>query len=92
MLAYHVTDPGIIIYLTRGKEIVKALFKPIARDDLDNLVLKVRKPLEIVPGRDNFDEKLKSFDLGACKETLRSAPIRDSRKFTQSCPRDRGPG
>ena len=68
VLAYHVTDPGLIIYLTRGKEIVKALFKPIARNDLDNLVLKVRKPLEIVSGRDNFDEKLKSFDLGAAKK------------------------
>ena len=32
VLAYHVTDPGIIIYLTKGKEIVKALFKPVPRD------------------------------------------------------------
>ena len=68
VLAYHVTDPGIIIYLTRGKEIVKALFKPIPRDNLDNLVLTFRKPLEIVPGRDNFDEKLKSFDLASGKK------------------------
>ncbi len=49
-LAYHVTDPGIIIYLTRGKEIVKALFKPIPRDELNSLVLTFRKPMEIVPG------------------------------------------
>jgi len=65
VLAYHVTDPGIIIYLTRGKEIKKALLKPIPRDELGDLVLKFRKPLEIIPGRDNFDEKLKSFDLVA---------------------------
>ena len=62
-LACHVTDLGIIIYLTKGKNIVKALFKPIPRDKLNGLVLKFRKPLEIVPGKDNFDEKLKSFDL-----------------------------
>jgi CHAT domain-containing protein len=68
VLAYHVTDPGIIIYLTRGKEIVKALYKPIARDKLDNLVLTFRKPLEIIPGKDNFDEKLKSFDLASGKK------------------------
>ncbi len=63
VLTYHVTDPGIIIYLTKGKEIVKALYKPIPRGDLDGLILKMRKPLEIVPGRDNFEKKLQSFDL-----------------------------
>ena len=60
--------PGIIIYLTKGKEIVKALYKPIPRDNLDNLILTFRKPLEIVPGKDNFREKLKSFDLAAGKK------------------------
>ena len=37
VLSYHVTEPGLIIYLTRGKEIVKALFKTVTRNDLDNL-------------------------------------------------------
>jgi tetratricopeptide (TPR) repeat protein len=68
VLTYHVTDSGIIIYLTRGKEIVKALFRPIARDELDNLVLEFRKPVEIVPGQDDFNEKLKSFDCSAGKK------------------------
>jgi CHAT domain-containing protein/tetratricopeptide (TPR) repeat protein len=68
VLAYHVTDPGIIIYLTRGKEIVKALYKPISRNELDALVLQFRKPLEIVQGRDNVEAKLKSFDLAAGKD------------------------
>ena len=68
MLAYHVTDPGIIIYLTQGKEIVKALYKPIPRDNLENLILTFRKPLEILPGKDNFVQKLKSFDLVAGKK------------------------
>ena len=63
VLAYHVTDPGTIIYLTHGKKIVKSLFKPIPRSELEKLVQKFRKPLEITPGSDNFEDKLKSFDL-----------------------------
>lgn len=68
VLAYHVTDSGIIIYLIKGKEIVKALFRPITKDNLDSLVLKFRKPLEITPGKDNLYERLTSFDLAAGKE------------------------
>ena len=68
VLDYHVTDPGIIIYLAHGKKMVKALFKPVTRDELENLVQKFRKPFEIVTGRDNFNEKLASFDLKAGKE------------------------
>jgi tetratricopeptide (TPR) repeat protein len=68
VLAYHVTDPGIIIYLTRGRDIVKALYKPISREKLDSLVLRFRKPLELVPGKDNVEDKLKSFDLVAGKD------------------------
>jgi len=68
VLSYDVTDPGIIIYLTRGKKIIKSLFKPVRRDDLDNLVGAFRKPLEIVPGQDTFHGKLKSFDLGTGKK------------------------
>jgi len=67
-LAYHVTASGIIIYLTKGQELVKALFKPITRDEVSELVLKFRKPLEIVQDRDDFVEKLKSFDLAAGKK------------------------
>lgn len=67
VLAYHVTDPGTIVYLTKGKEIIQARFKPIPRQEIENLVLRFRKPLEIVPGEDDFDEKLRSFDLAAGK-------------------------
>lgn len=67
VLSYDVTDPGVLVYLTNGKNIVKAFFKPIPREDLDNLVLRIRRPLDIVPDRDNFDEKLKSFDLASGK-------------------------
>ena len=68
VLEYHVTDPGTIIYLIQGKKIVKVLFKPIRGDELEKLVQKFRQPLEITSGRDNFSEKLASFDLKAGKE------------------------
>jgi len=68
VLVYHVTDPGIIIYLIRGTELVKALFKPISRENLDNLVLAFRKPLEVIPAKGSFYEQLKSFDFVAGKK------------------------
>ncbi len=68
VLEYHVTDTGILIYLTRGKEIVKALFKPLSKDELNRLIVRFRQPLEIVSKRDKFEEKLKSFDLATGKK------------------------
>ena len=38
ILEYEVTEPGVCIYLTHGKHIIKATFKPIARQELDGLV------------------------------------------------------
>ncbi|MBI4964147.1 MAG: tetratricopeptide repeat protein [Desulfomonile tiedjei] len=76
VLAYHVTHSGVIVYATKGKDLVKALFKPIPRKDLDDLVLAFRKPLEIIPGRGNFDDKLQSFDFGAGK-SLSDLLLRD---------------
>ena len=76
VLVYHVTDSGVIIYLAKGKKIIQALFKPIAKDELDRLVITFRRPLEILPGRDDFGEKLRSFDFAAGKEALRFAFVR----------------
>lgn len=66
VLSYDVTDSGILIYLTRGRELVKGLFKPIARKQLDNLVRKFREPLEVTEA--NVVQKLKSFDLSSGKK------------------------
>ena len=63
-LEYEVTEPGICIYLTHGKKIVKALFKPIARKELDELVRKFREPMELRPG-DSFMRKLTAFDFAS---------------------------
>ena len=49
VLAYHVTDSGIIAYLTQGRNLVRGVFKPIARTELDDLVRKFRDPMEVGP-------------------------------------------
>jgi len=68
VLAYDVTDGGVLVYLTKGKKLVKGLFKPVGREELDRLVRAFREPLEIVPGKDDPLVKLKSFDLAVGKK------------------------
>lgn len=67
VLAYDVTDKGIIIYLTKGKQIVKAVFKPVARTEIDFLVRKFREPLVIESG-DSLTDKLGSFNFATGKK------------------------
>jgi len=67
VLEYDVTDSGVLIYLTKAKTLVKGLFKPVTKKDLEELVRKVREPLEVVPGKDKVSDKLKTFDLVAAK-------------------------
>ncbi len=68
VLTYHVTDEGILIYLTRGKEILKGLFEPMPRAELEELVKKFMTPLQVIPGQDDMIEKLKSFDFDSGKK------------------------
>ena len=66
-LAYHLTDPGIMIYLTKSKNLVKSLFKPVPRKDIDELVRKFREPMEI--GTDDSPaQKLGHFDFASGKK------------------------
>ncbi len=67
VLSYDVTDLGLIVYLTKGKSLVKALFKKTPRKELDKLVRAFRKPLEMKAG-DSFVEKLEQFDFAAGKK------------------------
>jgi tetratricopeptide (TPR) repeat protein len=67
VLEYDVTDSGVLIYLTKAKTLVKGLFKPVPKKDMEELVRKVREPLEVVPGKDKVSDKLKTFDLVAAK-------------------------
>ncbi|MFH1116524.1 MAG: tetratricopeptide repeat protein [Pseudomonadota bacterium] len=66
-LAYHVTDTGIIIYLSKGKTLLKGLFKPIPRKEVDELVRKFRQPMEIGPD-DSVVKKLAAFDFVSGKQ------------------------
>lgn len=61
-LSYDVTDSGVIIYLTKGKELLRWHFKPIAREDVDELIRKFRNPMEV--SAENVRKKLESFDFG----------------------------
>ncbi len=70
VLAYDVTDSGVLIYLTRGKELIKGLFKPIPRKKLDALVRMFREPMEVVPGKESLSEKLKSFDFASGRKLV----------------------
>jgi tetratricopeptide (TPR) repeat protein len=67
VLAYHVTDSGILIYLSEGKTLKKGLFKAVERAKLNALVRRFRAPFDEV-NEDNAIEKLEAFDFVAGKE------------------------
>ncbi len=67
VLTYDVTDSGIMIYLTRGKRLVKGLFKPVSDRQLKELVDKFRQPMELGPD-DSLAKKLASFDFKSGKK------------------------
>jgi tetratricopeptide (TPR) repeat protein len=67
ILAYHVTDSGIVVYLTRGKNLVKGMFKPFPRKELDELVRTFRQPMELGP-EDALPKKLAAFDFKSGKK------------------------
>ena len=67
VLAYDVTDSALLIYLARGKELVKGLLKPVTRKELEGLVRNFREPMEIKPG-ESVNEKLKAFDFSSGKK------------------------
>ncbi len=68
VLTYDVTDEGILVYVTRGREILKGVFEPMPRAELEELVKKFMTPLQVVPGQDDLVEKLKAFDFNAGKK------------------------
>ncbi len=68
VLSYDVTNPGILIYLTHGKKLVKPLFKPVPRTEVDRFVRKFREALELGPDDDDQMQKLKGFDFRSGKK------------------------
>ena len=67
VLSYDLTDPGLIIYLTKGKTLVKSLYKPVPRKEIDDLVRKFREPLEIKQGVP-IKNRLTKFDFTSGKK------------------------
>jgi len=67
VLSYDVTDTGLLVYLTRSRTLVKALFKPVARKDLRELVGKFKLGVELEPG-ESILQKVKSFDFAKGKK------------------------
>jgi tetratricopeptide (TPR) repeat protein len=67
VLEYEVTEPGVCIYLTRGKHIIKATFKPIARQELDGMVRKFLTPMQLRSG-ESLPKKLTAFDFASGKK------------------------
>lgn len=67
VLAYDVTDTGLLICLIKGRQVVKGLFKPVIRRVFDGLVRKFREPMEIQAG-ESVSKELWKFDLATGKE------------------------
>lgn len=78
-VSYDVSETGIIVYLTRGRELIQCSFKPISQRDLETLVRRFREPLQLGPG-DNLTQKLVSFDFGSSKK-LADILVHDLLKF-----------
>ena len=66
-LSYDVTELGMIIYLTKGKNLIRGEFKPVAKREVDDLVRKFRQPLELGSG-ESLTEKLGKFDFASGKK------------------------
>ncbi len=67
VLSFDVTDSGTLLYLTKGTALVHAVLEPISRKELQELVARYRKPLEITHSGEAFT-KLESFDVGASRK------------------------
>jgi len=68
LLVYDLTDSGLLAYLTKGKELKKALFKPVPRNDVDELVRTFRGPLDIGSGERLTRKRLAAFDFQSGKK------------------------
>jgi tetratricopeptide (TPR) repeat protein len=65
-IVYEVTDPGTIIYLMRGKEVVKTAFQSTPRQKLDSMITQFRQPLNEV-GSETESAKFDTKSLALAK-------------------------
>lgn len=64
-VSYKVTDSSLLVYLTQGRRLVDGWMEPVNRDQLADLVKRLRRPLEVSPGLqwDEFLKQMKGFDV-----------------------------
>jgi len=62
VIAYTVTDLGLLIYLIKGKSVVHAEYREVPKRELDGMVSKFLAPFERLTA-ENAWEKLKSFNF-----------------------------
>jgi len=67
LLAYDVTETGVLIYLVNGRKLKERIFKPIPRIEIDDLVRKFRKSVQLAKGEE-FEQKLLAFDFSSGKK------------------------
>lgn len=74
VLAYDVTDAGVIVYLLKGKKLEKTLFKATNRGDLQQLIDDFRQSLESPNGLKPFEfssgKRMGDLLLGGVLEEL----------------------
>jgi tetratricopeptide (TPR) repeat protein len=69
VLAYNVTDSGIIIYLTHGKHLIKGFFQPIPLQEINQLITRFREPMEMgLKENDYKDCNNKNITAQECTE------------------------
>jgi hypothetical protein len=66
ILAYDVTDSGLLVFLIKGRQVIKALLKPVSKKDLQSMVQKFTDSMSI-QGH-NIRESLSRFDFRSGKE------------------------
>ncbi len=83
ILAYDVTDTGILIFVCKGTQIIHAEFQPIARMALQKKIRLYREPLE---GPEDYGE-LTKLDLAAGRELGSLLLTKDVRRRVEpGCP------
>jgi tetratricopeptide (TPR) repeat protein len=79
ILAYDVTETGILIFVCKGTQIIHAEFKPIPRAALQKKIRHYRDPLE---GPEDYDE-LTKMDLAAGRDLASLLLTQDVRRHVE---------
>jgi len=68
VLAYDVTDRGVLIFLTKGRKLVRSALKPVSRKEVEQLIRRLRESVEVGSRAVDALKRLKSFDFDSAKK------------------------